>query len=102
MAKETGKDPYVSVMSKKRLEELCEMLLPHLAQSENIPQIREEICKIMKFNPNKSKHTEARGRATMAWRDRKCSELGITVYEFNIQQKQKSLKDKKDMVSTTI
>lgn len=76
------------MMSKKRLDELCNMVSPFLAnQNEGF---------IAAIQYPWKKHTESRGRATIAWRERKAAELGITTSEFCKQLRLNTLKAKLD------
>ncbi len=68
-----------SVMSKKRLQEIRQLLEGN--EISNIDDIMKGICEIMKFNPDyaKNKYTPERNQKHQEWRYKKAEELGVSV-----------------------
>jgi len=72
--------PTISVMSKKRLEQIKEMLSSYLQESE-VEEAISKICEIMKFSPDYAKHrySAEMNKKHQEWRYKKAEELGVSV-----------------------
>lgn len=82
------KKPQVSIMSKKRLDEIKNTIIAKYGE-DGIDDIIENICNIMKFNPEKSTYTPEKGQKFMEWRKKRAEELGISDYDYRKGVRQK-------------
>jgi hypothetical protein len=88
MAEETKKTPSVSLMSKKRLEEIKDAIIARYGE-EDIDELIEEICEIMKFDRDRKTYTPDKGKKFMEWRKKRAEELGISDNEYRKGIRQK-------------
>lgn len=94
-----------SLFSKKRLNEIVDLISPLLTNNnpDELVKIKESICTIMNFDPEKKVYTKEKGATTRAWRKKKAAELGITEYEYACKpyRKQHKEKDNVDIISSS-
>lgn len=67
------------VITRKRLDEIGELLKTHLKSEDELEGVLKGIASIFNFDPTKSTYDENRRRVTQEYRDRKKAE-GITTY----------------------
>ena len=71
--------PNYGAMSKKRLQEINNLLISKLDITETTAkEIIDGICDIINYNPNDSTYTPHKGQLHLAWRTRKAEELGVS------------------------
>lgn len=87
MSSQTGENPdknankpTLSILSNKRLSEIKACLIKHYGD-EKIDEVIEEICEIMRFNPDyrKGLYNPAHKERAAKWRERKAAEYGVSV-----------------------
>lgn len=84
---EQPRKPSASVMSKKKLNEIGDALKELITDEAMLTLAMERICEIMKFDPNEKRYTKEMGKRTVAWRQKKAQELGVTTYELSGRKK---------------
>jgi len=57
--------------SKKRIEEIRTILGNRITDQGIVNEVIQEICNILKYNPDKSVYTKELGHYQMAWRKKK-------------------------------
>ncbi len=80
MSKEPEQSRGNHCMSKKRYVELQESLQEKFT-SEQVTQIMEDVCKVLKFDYNARITTKQRVQKVYEYQKQKAQEQGLTVYE---------------------
>lgn len=72
--------PTLSILSNKRLADIKACLVKHYGE-DKIDEVIEEICEIMRFNPDyrKGLYNPAHKERAAKWRERKAAEHGVSV-----------------------
>lgn len=70
--------PNFGSMSRKRLQEIHDVLISKNISEETAKEIMAGICNIVKYNPDENTYTPQKGQSQKAWRARKAEELGVS------------------------
>ena len=82
MAEEQETPVKSSVLTKKRFEEIME-LLNRECDASNLERIKTEFLRIMCYDPTKKQYNAEKGKHMMASRRKRVQELGMTMWEYN-------------------
>lgn len=74
----------MSVMSKKRYNEIDEMLRQVIVDPHQHESVMNKLCAIMKFDPAIGVYTPEKGKRMSQRRKEKAQELGISQYAVNL------------------
>ena len=70
----------MSTMTRKRFEEIVGLFTREQIRTEE--ELREELKRILNYDPSKSTYSAKRGEQIVASRRRRAAELGITVSQY--------------------
>jgi hypothetical protein len=76
-------------MSKKKYKELKDKLSISF-DDENINKILQNICDVLKFDPDEKTYDKEKGKKFMEWRKAHAEKLGISEYEYIYKKKRQN------------
>ena len=92
----------VSMMSKKRFQEICDVLTHAIDDHEKVQEVIESIKDIMGFDPEVKQYTPEQGKKTMEYRRKLRDEKGVSMYiSCGTKKRYDAMKASKQTVTTT-
>lgn len=70
--------PNFGSLSRKRLQEIGDLLKTMNISDDQSNDILKGICKIVNYNPEECTYTQSKGQKSSAWRAKRAEQLGIS------------------------